>query len=689
LNINFIFANAIKAHQQGDTKSAQLLYKKILRNKPLHFDALHLLGVCYFNDKKFEESKEYIKRALIVNNQFSEAHFNLGNTLLALDDLEGAKTAFQKAIDLKANYIDAYNNLGTTLRSLCDFHEAQRVYEIALEIQPSARLWYNYGNVLSDQNLFDEAKKAFEMAIDIDPQHFLAWNSLGDINASLGQLREAEKNYYQAIRLEANFADAYSNLGNVLSDLGRSSEAEKSCRKAIELKPDFAEPYNNLGNALKEMGYLSEAEINYRKAIELKPDFAIAYSNLLLCLNYIESKNITESLKDAVKFGSIISSRAIPKFTAWNRPTSQARLRIGFVSGDLKNHPVGYFIEGLLQHLNKDQFEIFAFPTKHFSDELTTRLKKYVNEWIPIYGESDRDAATLIHQKGIQILFDLSGHTAHNRLTVFSYKPAPVQVSWLGYFASTGLPEIDYLLGDPYVTPKTEEHHFSEKVWRLPESYICFAAPIEQIAVYDLPVIQNQFITFGCFNNLSKMSDQVVKTWASILTNLSSSKLLLKTNQLNDPTVVQEVYKKFASNGITPNRLLLEGSSPRAELLAAYNKVDIALDPFPYPGGTTSLEALWMGVPVLTLKGDRFLSHVGESIAHNVGHIEWIAKDLDDYVRKAISFAADIENLSELRRCLRDKALKSPLFNSKNFSNHFNKVVLAMWESHSQDDIKS
>jgi len=559
---------------------------------------------------------------------------------------------------------------------------------VALLCPKEADAHSNLGAVFSDLGRYSEAEASHRQAIMLKPDDAESHSNLGAVLSDLGRYSEAEASYRQAIGLKPDFAGVHSNLGNALRDLGRYSEAEASLRQASTLKPDLAEAHNNLGTVLSDLGRYSEAEASFRQAIALKPDYAEANSNLLSNLNYVESLSPIKALEEARRYGLAVSSKANPKLTFGGTTSTKSKIRIGFVSGDLKNHPVGYFIEGLMKYLNKEQFELFAFPTKSLSDKLTVRIKSYFNEWIPIYGKSDFEAANLVHQKDIQILIDLSGHTVGNRLPIFSYKPAPIQASWLGYFATTGLPEIDYILGDPYVTPQYEEHHFSEKVWRLPESYICFSPPIEQITVHGLPAIENQFITFGCFNNLSKMGDQVIKTWATILISLPSSKLLLKTKQLNDPTVVQEVYKKFASHGITPDRLLLEGSSPRAKLLATYNRVDIALDPFPYPGGTTSIEALWMSVPVLTLKGNRFLSHVGETIAHNAGQVEWIAKDLDDYVKKAISFASDVENLSELRRCLRDKVLKSPLFNSERFASHFSKAALSMWEKYSKGDIK-
>ena len=281
----------------------------------------------------------------------------------------------------------------------------------------------------------------------------------------------------------------------------------------------------------------------------------------------------------------------------------------------------------------------------------------------------------------MHVLLDLSGHTANNRLPIFAWKPAPVQSSWLGYFATTGVAQIDYLLGDPYVTRAEEASHFTEHIWRLPECYLCFTPPKFALKVEPLPALSAGHITFGSFNNLAKMNDAVVALWARVLQAVSGSRLLLKSAQMNDPNVRETTRQRFAARGIDPDRLRLEGSAPRGELLAAYSQVDIALDPFPYPGGTTSVEGLWMGVPVITRRGDRFLSHVGESIAQNVGLSDWIAADDDDYVDKAVEFTADLEHLTTLRKGLRQKVMASPAFDAPRFARRFEAAMWGMWES--------
>ena len=366
------------------------------------------------------------------------------------------------------------------------------------------------------------------------------------------------------------------------------------------------------------------------------------------------------------------------RFDTWSHSRAEESIRIGFVSGDLRSHPVGYFLENLLIELQSSSIELFAYPTVNTVDAVTSRLKPLFDMWCPLVGLNDMEAAQKIRGDGIHILIDLAGHTAKNRLPVFAWKPAPIQVSWLGYFASTGLPEMDYILGDPYVTPHTEADHFVEKIWQLPESYFCFSPPEFDLDVGPLPAYSNGFITFGCLNQISKMTAAVVSVRARLLHAVPGSKLLLKNKGIDIEPNRSRILSMFSEVGIHPWRLILEGESTREEHLACYQRIDIALSPFPYNGGTTSVEGLWMGVPVITMRGDHFVSHVSESIAHNAGLAEWVAADEDEYIAKGLAFASDLNALSILRKRLREKVLRQSLFDAERFACHFGEAVLAM-----------
>ncbi len=396
----------------------------------------------------------------------------------------------------------------------------------------------------------------------------------------------------------------------------------------------------------------------------------------------MEDQNHTILHAEARRYGELVMRLARPCKVWGNMPDPARRLRVGLVSGDLRAHPVGYFLENVLAALSAHaagRLEIFAYSNHFSADAVTGRIKACCRGWHQAVGLSDEALARRIHGDGIDILFDLSGHTAHNRLPVFAWKPAPVQVAWLGYFATTGVAAMDYLIADPWTLPETEEIYFTEKIWRLPETRLCFTPPDVDVAVAPLPALTIGYITFGCFNNLTKVNDAVVALWARVLASVPNSRLFLKTKQLNEAAVRQSVAERFAAHGIGVGRIILEGSEPRAKYLAAYHRVDIALDPFPFTGGTTSAEGLWMGVPVLTLAGESFLSRQGIGLLMNAGLPEWIAADADDYVARAVSHAGDLQRLAALRNGLRQQVLASPIFDAPRFVRHFEAALRGMW----------
>jgi predicted O-linked N-acetylglucosamine transferase (SPINDLY family) len=644
--------SVLSEYSSGNFIAAEIFANKLVSKFPNHAFGWKILGAIAGQSGRYEIALKKMSEAARILPSDAEIHNNLGIIYSQLDQLIYAEESCMKALQIKKDYPEALNTLGAILQKL-------------------GRL--------------NEAKLYLLRAIELNPKFYQALNNLGNVLRDLDQYTEAEQYYRTSISIAPDFSEAHNNLAANLQILGYLNKSEFHYREAIRIKPTFMEALSNLGNNLKDQGRIDEAIKYYEKALEVKTDFALGQSNLLFSLNFLELKTIENRTHQATLFGMALSQKNQPKYKKWEEKFKTDKLRIGFVSSDLRDHPVGFLIEGLLRNINLSKFDLFAFSATHQTGELTRRVKQYFKEWISLVGTSDLDAAQLIYKQKIDILIDLSGHTAHNRLPIFAFKPAPVQISWLGYFATTGLPEIDYILGDPHVTPHEESGHFTEKIWQLPESYFCFTPPDDNISIMSLPVLANGYITFGCFNNYTKINNEVKKVWAKILHKIPKSKLFIKTAQLNDPEIVLKIIKDFSLQGITSERLILEGNSPRSELLASYNRVDIALDPFPYPGGTTSAEALWMGVPVLTLKGDRFLSHVGETIAYNVGHPEWISKDLDDYVAKAVEFSNDLKYLSVMRNELRNSALQSPLFDSPRFAANFGNALQEMWRQYLQD----
>ncbi len=359
-------------------------------------------------------------------------------------------------------------------------------------------------------------------------------------------------------------------------------------------------------------------------------------------------------------------------------------LRVGFVSGDMCAHPVGYFLLNFLAALNAHaagRLELHAYFSHPVADEVSSRIQAQCHVWRQVHALDDEALVRQIREDRVDILIDLSGHTGENRLPAFAWKPAPVQATWLGYLGTTGVAAIDYLIADDWTLPPELEPHFTEKVWRLPRSYLCFTPPAEDGAIGPLPALTNGYVTFGSFNNLTKVSPDVVSLWARVLHAVPGSRLLLKTAQFIEPSVRQDVAQQFARHGITSSRLTLEPPVPRADYLKPYNRVDIALDPFPYPGITTSVECLWMGVPFVTLAGKTFMARQGVGLLSNAGLPDWVAADEDEYVKLAARRAGELHTLQRLRQELRTRVLASPIFDAPSFARNFEDAMRDMWRA--------
>jgi protein O-GlcNAc transferase len=610
-------------------------------------------GIALEGRGQLEEALERYEAAVGLAPGLARAHFNRGNILLDKGDAAGALAAYEQAVKYKPDSAAAHYNIGSAHLRLGNTGEAMAACRQAIALKPD----------------FADAHVSLGMA-------------LGSQAQSLGKFDQAEASFRRVLEINPGLAEAHNNLALVFSRSNRLAESIASFERAIKIKGDYADAYANLGCALKDIGRLAEALDTLHRALEIDPHNVIAHNNLLFIHNYVGDLPAGQLLADAKRFGEVAARLAQPRTRWQNMPDPGRVLRVGFVSGDLSGHPVGFFLEGVLAALTSGPagtLELFAYPTLACDDETSARLRACCKGWHSAIGLSDEALAQRIAEDRIDILIDLSGHTAHNRLTMFAWKPAPVQVSWLGYFATTGLAAIDYFIADPCTLPPGQEVHFSEQIWRLPETRLCFTAPADDVAVGPLPALANGYVTFGSFNNLSKMNDTVVALWAQVLNAVPDSRLFLKYQQLGEASVRQGTRERFAAHGIKPERLILEAYVPRTNYLAAYQRVDIGLDPFPFPGGTTTAEALWMGIPVLTLAGERFLSRQGVGLLMNAGLPDWIATDTRDYLARAVSHASDLQRLASLRRGLRKQVLDSPVFDAPRFARHFEAALREMW----------
>ena len=678
---HYNMGNAHRLLGQPDASIAA--YQQAIAHKPDFVDAHVALGGALDDLGKHEDAVASYRRALELRPDYAEVQHNLGSTLQTLGRLDEAAASYRRALELKPAWVEAHGNLGNVLKDLRRLDDAIASYRQVLKLEPESAIGHQHlGVALHQLGQYKEAISCFRRSMEIRPDDVSTLNHLGNALQRVSQFEDAVAVYLRALAREPDHLDAHSNLGVALQELGRLDEAAASYRRALEITPDAADVHSNLGNVLADLGKLDESMVSTRRALEIDLDCIDAHDNLLFIHNYIADQPAALLLAEAQRYGELVTRQARP-MTAWpNSPDPDRCLRVGLVSGDLRQHPVGNFLEGVLAALatqDATQLAVFAYPTRTCVDATSERIKGSCHGWHSVVGISDPQLVERIRADGIDILIDLSGHTAHNRLPLFAWKPSPVQASWLGYFATTGVPAIDYLIADSWTLPASEEVSFTEHIWRLPETRLCFTPPTVDVPVSPLPALNNQYITFGCFNNLSKLNDAVVSLWAQILNQVPGSRLFLKTRQLSEFSVKQGITERFSVHGIAANRLVLEGPSSRVVYLAAHQRIDIALDPFPYPGGTTTVEALWMGVPVLTLTGERFLSRQGVGLLMNAGLPEWVATDPDDYVARAVRHASDLQALSALRRQLRQQMLVSPIFDARRFAQHFEAALRGMW----------
>ncbi len=647
---------AIQHHQGGRLLQAEAIYQQVLQAMPAQADALHLLGLISRQRGNNDIAANLIHRAIEANPAEAIYYNSLGVAVQAQGQLDEAVGAYRNALALKPDYTEALFNLGVALKALGHLDEAAECYRKALTLNPdSATAEYNLGNVLVAQERLDEAVE----------------------------------HYRKALALKPDFADAYFTLGNAFKKQGRLGEAIKSYQQATTLNPNHAEAYSNLGNALQSQGRMGEAIDCFRKALLILPDSSKIYDMLLFTLNFTGSSTPAGLLEIARHYGQLVSRAAGTAYSSWQCDRHPQRLRIGLVSGDLNNHPVGYFLESILGKLDRTRLELVAYPTQAKSDEISERLRPAFSAWTPLHGKSDEAAARQIHADGIHILIDLSGHTQHNRLPLFAWKSAPVQVSWLGYFATTGVAEIDYLLADEIGVPPAHRNQFTEKIWYLPNTRLCFTPPAEAPEVAPSPARLKGHITFGCFQVLAKIEDAALVAWCQILAAIPNARLRIQNPSLGDAATRKHFTARLLQHGIDSSRVDLLGRVPRSEYLQAYADVDLLLDTFPFPGGTTTCEALWMGVPTLTLAGDTLLARQGASLLMAAGLADWIASSKEEYLAKAVAFAADLPKLAALRSALREQVRLSPLFDATLFARNFEDALWGIWQSKDSDSAKN
>lgn len=632
------------------------------------------------------EAKALLEKVCKLHKKDAEAWMLLGCVHGTLHDVSASIKCLHKAVSLRPTIAEAHGNLGIALKTAGKLNEAVESYRRAIELKPdSAGVYNNLGNALVEQGKFDEAIACFKRAVALRPNFADVYFNLGCalrdrglLEKDAGRLDDAVKSFQTAVRLKPDFAEGHYNLGATLAHIDEFTKAEACYRKALHIKPEYAEAYGNLANIFLFQGRLDEAEKSYRKTLNIKSDYVGAHSNLLLCLNYSDG-DAAAVFAEHCRWAEVHGVFE-PPVQYSNIPEPDRRLRIGYVSPDLWTHPVAFFLEALLANHDPDAVESFCYAEVKRPDAMTERLRSLAGAWRDIHGKPDDEVADMIRLDGIDILIDLAGHMANNRLLVFARKPAPVQVTYLGYPNTTGLPAMDYRLTDNLADPVDSSGRYTEELVRLPNCFLCYLPPRETPPVSPLPAETVGHITFGSFNNLAKVTPTVVAHWASILQAVPDSRLILKSKALRDKTACERYRALFADHGISNERIELIGwTTSIEEHMGLYNRVDIALDTFPYNGTTTTCDALWMGVPVIVLAGSQHAGRVGVSLLGATELTELIADTLDGYRQLAITLANDVDRLAEMRQHLRTKLSASPLCDGPQFARDVEQAYRDMW----------
>jgi predicted O-linked N-acetylglucosamine transferase (SPINDLY family) len=670
---------ALVRHQAGASAQAEQIGQEIVAAVPESAEAWHFLGFLAFHTGRLELAEDRLQRALGLNPGSAEAHNTLGGCFLQRGEAKRAAACFERAVELCPNFAAAHSNLGRALYAQQEVAPAIASFRRAIALNPAAPDWHNdLGNALADMAKAEEAAAAFRRAIELRPEFAEAHNNLGNVLWTQGKHAEALKSLRRAIALRPAFAEAWASLGNVLWKQGELDEAVRSFRQALSLRSDLAPAYSNLANVLKQRGEFEEAMACYRRALELQPDLHRVHSNWIYSLyfspQYDAAKIHEEHRRWNERHAGRFAQVALP-FS--NDRTAERRLRIGYVSPDFCKHAQSLFTTPLFRAHDRRLCEIFCYADVSRPDSATVRLQGLADAWRNTAGLADDLVARMIRADQIDILVDLTMHMAGGRPLLFARRPAPIQVCWLAYPGTTGLGTMDYRLTDPYLDPPgLDDRHYTEKSVRLPETFWCYEPRPSDLAVNDLPAGKSRSITFGSLNNFCKINDEVLSVWADVLQAVPGSKLLILADQGSHR---QRTCDFFARRGVAGDRVSFVSLRPRRQYLQLYHEIDIALDSFPANGHTTSLDAFWMGVPVVTLSGRTAIGRGGASILHNLGLPELISHTPAQFVAIAARLAQDRGALSDLRQSLRSRLERSPLMDADRFARGIEAAYRAMW----------
>jgi len=673
------FADAVRLHQSGQLDAAEQGYRSILEQAPAHTPSLCNLGVILTRRGLIDDAIRSYSLALAFRPGFADALYNLGNLHRKRGDETEAIAQYRACVRADPNHANAHYNLGTALAALGRFGDAEASFRVVLRIEPkSGECTLRLGDLLLRTGRMDEGIRLFrEYAADHPTDPRGAYN-LGLAVASAGNATEAVEHQHRALKLKPDYPEAHNAMALALELLGRKDDALFHYEKAVKAKPDFPDAWSNFAVNLSEQGRCDEAIACLRHSLEFRPDAPAIHSNLLLLLNYPSSVPFEQIRDEHRDWGRRFTTPVQPRPAPHAPHDPERRLRIGYLSADFRQHTLADFIGALFRHHDRGRFEVFAYSNVLREDDTTDTLRGLCDEWRSIRELSDGQAAELMIRDRIDILIDLGGHTAGNRLIVCAYRPAAVQAALFGYPNTTGMEAMDVRITDVVSDPPgATDPLYSEKCLRVPEVPWVYVPPVEAADVAPLPGLARKAFTFGCLNNAAKISDRCIAAWAKLLQSLPGTRLVLLAGQ--SQSAQKRLSERFMKAGILRDRIQLLSRMARPQYFSAYGEIDVALDPFPYNGGVTTCDALWMGVPVLTVAGESYVSRQGVMQMLALGLSEFVAESPEALIPLAKMWMSRRPELGELRRTMREQLLASPLADAPRYVRNLEASLRAEW----------
>jgi predicted O-linked N-acetylglucosamine transferase (SPINDLY family) len=653
-HVQILFEQAQASHGDGNLVEARAGYTKVLKKRPNHFDAWHMLGLCELGGRNYEAALRPLKRALLLDQQSAAVHSDLGIALKALQRHDDALVAFDSAIALEPDFANAHYNRGNLLNEIGQIGEAVAGFDRAVAINPQhVHAWKSRGDALHQLGRFADAIASYDQALAIAPDDAGAWSNQSELLRRMGLIDKAHASADKALSINPEIAEAWLVRSIILLTKGKVTDSQANCQRALAIKPDYAKAFTQLGHCCLAQADAEAAVSCFDYSLGIKPDDEITLSARIFALDFCAVAGFADHQAARTEWwrriGSKISAERPAHYT--NDRDPNRRIVLGYVSADFRQHSAAFSFRPVLENHDKTRFEVICYSGTPTEDAVTDSFRQVADRWRNVLQWSDDELVDCIRADKVDILIDLSGHSDGNRLRTFARKPAPIQLTAWGHATGTGLPTIDYLFSDPVSIPEEVRHLYAEQLHDLPCAII-IEPPGAEMRCSEPAVTSNGYLTYGVFNRVSKFSDAAVGLWARILQSDVTSRLLIKDRANDDAGIQRMLLERFGLHGIAPDRVCLLGSTSREEHLACYRQVDVCLDPFPNGGGVSTWEALHMGVPVVAKLGNGMAERVAGAILSAIGMPDWVAADDDQYVE--IALRPTPERLGQIRRELPD-----------------------------------